>query len=82
MRAFILTLILTATCPADLNDDFSAKLVAFNRPYALFVREYIGCPDRALTPQECAPIRGKLNRRLFEQSREAAKKLFDLREPQ
>ena len=71
-----------AVCPADLNDDFPAKLAAFNRPYALFVREYIGCPQGALTPQECAPIRGKLNRKLFNESREAAKKLYDLREPQ
>jgi hypothetical protein len=78
MKFLFLLSLLVFSIPAQPDDDFARNLVAFNKPYAVFARRYAGCPDDAKDLSVCVPGMGRLDQKLYEQSREAAKKLFDL----
>jgi hypothetical protein len=77
MRRAAVAFILAARSFAQ-DDDFPRRLIAFNEPYATFVRKFLGCQPHEVHIENCSPMRGTLDRHLFSKSREAAKKLFDL----
>lgn len=70
------------TLPIDI--DFARRLHDFDKKYDKFWRTLFACPTdpRVLADEtSCRPMLGKLDRKLWEQAREAAKKFFDLDEP-
>lgn len=70
------------TLPVDR--DFLLRMFDFDKKYDKFWRVLYACPTdpRVLADEtSCRPALGKLDRKLWEQAREAAKKFFDLDEP-
>jgi hypothetical protein len=59
-------------------EDFTDRLIDFHRHYDRFMRDYFGCPAEAVTPAECRPQLGSLNRREYGAARAAAARLFDM----
>lgn len=70
------------TLPVDI--DFARRMFDFDKKYDKFWRKLYACPTdpRVLADEtSCRPPLGELDRKLWKQAREAAKKLFDLDEP-
>lgn len=70
------------TPPIDI--EFAVRIFNFDKKYDKFWRTLFACPTdpRVLADEtSCRPMLGKLDRKLWEQAREAAKHLFDLDEP-
>jgi hypothetical protein len=64
------------TIPTELD----AHLIAFDKPYGVFVRAYLGCHADASHIEECRIGTGTIDRKAWKNAREAAKRLFDLAE--
>jgi hypothetical protein len=63
--------------------DLGPKLAKFNVPYGRLVREYYACPLNATLIDECKGEQfGVTDNKAYQDARNAAKKLFELEDPQ
>lgn len=62
-------------------DDQRDKAIAFDLHWNLYIRRLFGCPDAGeLSTDTCHVPTGTTDYREFSKAREAAKKLFDLKD--
>jgi hypothetical protein len=81
-RVVILTLLaLTLSAQTNVDTEFSQNMVKFQAAYVKFMMAYWACPEWADSFKDCHPDRGLFDTRAFKESRELAKKLYDLKEP-
>lgn len=81
MVMFCAPLLLVFTSPAQ-PDDFTDRLIDFNRKYYSFTVLYLGCNDHPRTdssgvPQDCLSG-GEFDVKRFNAAKHSAEKLFDL----
>ncbi len=70
---------LALAVPED-TEELKVLTADFNEPYCIFVKKLFGCPPEAKEVGECRPIKGVLDYRSWRLCREAAKRLFGLKE--
>jgi hypothetical protein len=79
-RIFIL---FSASCLSaqSLTDDLRKRLVTFEEHWHVFVMDYAGCREvrKTLSEDNCNFTDSRINYSEWQKSREAAKKLFDLK---
>lgn len=77
--SLLLLLVVTALGSSDKQ---RTDAVAFDIHWDVYIRDLFGCERTGdLNPETCKEHRALVNRREFHKAREAAKSLFDLREP-
>lgn len=65
----------------DSVDELAWNLISFDKPYGRFARDLFGCGQEGPVDLEtCRPSRRQINYKEFGHAREAAKKLFDLKD--
>jgi hypothetical protein len=66
---------------ATPTDDLAERTLRFEKPWNVFIRGLFGCEDTGETgPDTCKVERRNINRKAFNEAREAAKDLFDLKD--
>lgn len=56
--------------------DFDERLAKFAERFVEFYKHYLGCPDDVSDINQCRKGKAELNRKEYEASREAAKRLY------
>lgn len=79
-RALLLVLIPCAGTRGAPADDFPRKILAFEKHWNEFLLGFYGCRPISESVQSCTDAHSSFNHRAFTRARDAARKLFDLRD--
>jgi len=80
LRLAVALIVLSVVAPAGSSVPDEQALIQFNHHYSHFVREFFGCPAAATVPADCRPGDAQFDVQEWTRTREAAKRLFNLRE--
>ena len=87
MKRIVLLVVVGCSLAAPLHDEFREKLLAYHQAYDTWLRKYLGCPPRAKDIEgdgyervPCDSSMGGHDLKLWHESREQAKKFYDLKE--
>ncbi len=81
MRRIVLLIAAFSIPSPSQVDDLRERLVTFEEHWHLFVMDYAGCKEvrKPLSEENCNFSDSRVNYSEWQKSREAAKKLFDLK---
>jgi hypothetical protein len=80
MRYALVGLLFAVSIAAEPDVALTEHALTFTRHWQAFLQAYTGCPANARDVADCRPALGAIDYREWKASREAAKKLFDLRD--
>jgi hypothetical protein len=78
----VLVFLLVAVCARPVDEaEFRRRALVFEKHWDPFIRRLFGCElEGPTTAETCRPALGQVDRREYERARNAAKKLFELRD--
>lgn len=66
---------------APTSYELYAKVLKFENPWNVFIRDLYGCPREGETsPETCKSSQGNINYKAWSKARRAAKELFELKD--
>jgi hypothetical protein len=76
----LFALLVSCAFPGSIKapaEDLTPRIVAFEKHWEVFVRDYFGCPPHATLFEECVGPRGVINYAEFNKASHAAQELFE-----